>query len=72
MRNFVSRNRKSILKSGNLRIFSRVSKSRDRNGRQKVEGFVWEKNSCHPVTLNWFSIQTLVNLEKKSCSKIFP
>ena len=36
-------------------------KSSERNGRPKLEGFVWEKQLFH--TFKWFSIQTLVNLQ---------
>ena len=37
-------------------------KSSERNGRPKLEGFVWEKQLLPPRrTLKWFSIQTLLN-----------
>ena len=36
----------------------------------QLEWFLWENNSCHPVTLEWFSTQILANSEisKLSCN----
>ena len=40
---------------------------------ENCKGLYGENNSCHPVTLEWFSIQILVNLETFKLSlKFFP
>ena len=40
-----------------------IPKSSDCNGHPKLEVFVGEKQIRHPVTLEWYSIQILVNFE---------
>ena len=59
LKNFVSTNGKSILKIGNLRIFSRISQKWRLQRPPKV-GSICCMRFCHPVTLAWFSIQILV------------
>ena len=44
--NFDRKSWKSILKLGNLRIFSRISQSSDCNGPRKLKAFVWSRIAC--------------------------
>ena len=60
LKNCVSTSWKSILELGNVYIFSHISQKDRLQWCQKLEGFAWE-DFCHPVTLEWFSIQVLVN-----------
>ena len=60
LKNFVSTSYKNWV----ICKFSAVYlKSSNCNGRRKLGRFVSENNSFHPVMLEWFSIQVLVNSE---------
>ena len=60
LKNFVSTSYKNWV----ICKFSTVYlKSSNCNGRRKLGRFVSENNSFHPVMLEWFSIQVLVNSE---------
>ena len=65
LEHFVSRNWKGLLKLGKLQIFSCISQKKRLQRQPKIRRICIRKEnySCHPVTLEWFSIQIPVNFE---------
>ena len=59
LKHFVSASWKSILKLGDLRIFSRISQSSDCNNSQRLEAFVWEKQLLRKYFMTVLKISKL-------------